>query len=1292
MRPRFGLTLSRQQQKKMAAHGEELKIEKLKNAETYQMWKFQIDILLKSKGLFEYTEVGCKCESTDKKKISEWQTADAKVQNYIVTTVEKTVLVHLMNCKSGSAMYKKLQDLFERDSSQQKCLLLTNFYKFKFDAKKNVADNIAALETIAFRLKTLEEVISDEMLIAKVLSELPEQFKHFVSAWESTQKEERTLTNLVARLSAEEATNNDKTTVQEVSFRASSSSNRNSNVKCFNCNKFGHYARNCKTEKLKPCRICKKTNHAEEKCFFRKKNDGPGEAKVAFFTNGHAHGRSTWIVDSGASAHMTNDVKILENVKKQVTPFTVANDSKMSSEAIGKVNGEKCSLEEVAFVPDLLSNLLSVNRVTENGGTVVFGKSDVVIKYKGKEVLKGKKNSNGLYVVDVKTGSNAVLNVQEWHRKMGHLGLKNLNALKSLSEGMNFDANCKIDCDVCIRAKQTRTPFSGELPKATRALEILHTDVCGPIETETYDGKKYYVTILDDFTHYSEVHLAKNKSEASNIVKEFILRAENKKNEKVASIKSDNGLEYESLRQWCKQKGIQTDVTTVYTPQNNGKAERLNRTLCEKMRALLFDSGLPKSMWGEAVQVACYLTNRSPTRACNVTPYEMWTGSKPDLKKLKIFGCDAYAKVLTYTKKLDERSVKMTFVGYAPNGYRLWNAEKQKICISRDVKFVEEKVSELKTNCETENCVSLELSSDDEISEDVDVEEAENSESEQVETPDGSGGLDDSDPGSGEEKLASVGPDDSSPAALRPRDQLRKPEYYHDYHLNVTDVLGQTMLTFEDAVCGSEKSKWLDAIDEEKKSLVENGTWKYVDVNEAKGRKILSTRWVFKIKDNGKYRARLVVRGFEQVQGVDFKECYSPVVNVTSLRVLMAVAASKNFACKVFDVKTAFLNGELDEEVFIHIPEGFAKKRGKICKLEKSLYGLRQAPLMWNNTLKRALAELGMQPLKTDPCIFKNKDNSIYLAMHVDDGMLVGKNQSDLEQMLQKLDKFFCITSNEPKSYIGIELKFDDEGIHLSQGSYAKEVVSQYKMNDAKIADTPICINNERKDEVLNSKFPYRETVGSLLYLSSKTRPDISFSVNFLARSCENPTETDIQNVKRTLRYLKGTSSLGLSYKANGKIDTLTVYSDSDYAGDKKSGRSTTGYVCYFNGAPIAWCSRRQPVVALSSTEAEFIAAAESVKEVIFLKNLIEEVSSEQLNIELRVDNTSAMSLIKTGKFNMRSKHINVRYFFLSEKYNEKLFEMSYCPSSDQIADVMTKPLTVAKFTKFRDEMVSDCK
>ena len=403
-------------------------------------------------------------------------------------------------------------------------------------------------------------------------------------------------------------------------------------------------------------------------------------------------------------------------------------------------------------------------------------------------------------------------------------------------------------CEVCVRAKQTRTSFGSERIKAQRPVELIHADVCGPIQCPTWDGNRYFVTFLDDFTHYTAVSLIKGKYEVPTKLKEFVAEAETRWKSKVSKIRCDNGLEYNNteLKTWAKKNGTVIDFTTPYTPQLNGKAERLNRTLLNKVRALLFDSGLDKEMWGEALYVATYLTNRSPTAGSSVTPAEMWFQRKPDLSGIQMFGGKAYAKCLTYTRKLDDRTNDYVFIGYGLNCYRLWDANRRKIVPSRDVK-VENKKSVVERK-QTE--IKLDFPEDSET--DVEPNQTENEEDVlQLET-------EATDTGPEENEEQPVSNTDTTPKEVdkptRPKRNVKPPNRLDDF----------VYLTYEEALTGEDKSKWEEAIREEKDSLTRNNTWTVVDTNNTNGAKLLNNKWVFKVKNDETYKARLVVCGCEQ--------------------------------------------------------------------------------------------------------------------------------------------------------------------------------------------------------------------------------------------------------------------------------------------------------------------------------------------------------------------------------------------------------------------------------------------
>lgn len=1318
-------------------------IEKLRDSETFEIWNFQVVILFKANSLHKIVNGEEKYENLTKEdEKKSWLKRDAKAQRIIVSTIDKKVLTHIMKCETATEMYTKLCNIYRKDNEQQKCNLLQEFFNYTYERSSDISLHISKLENLAYRLNSLNQNIDEEMLISKILSTLPESYKHFRTAWESTQQSDRTLTNLTARLIAEESMNKNQerkgssvafSSYERVCYKcskpghisrfckasdANQERNRSGELKCNNCGNLGHFAKYCKNKLANTsmnnktmCQICKKTNHTAVNCFFRernqnKNNNGSGsgstnnDRKVAFLTteeNGNYFDKTAYfVIDSGSTSHMVNDIKLFKEFEEKMTEICVAKKgTKLKSEGEGTIENEKCILKNVLYVPELTKNLISVSAITENQGEVLFNKNEATVMKNGKKVFQGYKNEKGLYItcVDKRETTeqaeqgllveNREEKVSNWHRKLGHINIRSMKKMieNEMVIGLNMNKkDCEsfeTPCEICLRAKQVRLPFDNNRIKATRPLEIIHTDLCGPIDPTTWDDKNYVLTILDDYTHYVVIYLLRCKNEVTEYLKEYVEEMEANQNLRVSKLRSDNGGEYvnKELINWCKKKGIKMDTTIPHTPQLNGKAERLNRTLLEKSRSLIFDSQLDKHFWGEAVRVSAYILNRSPIESLPKTPYEMWTNKKPDLSRMQIFGSDAYAKILGYLKKLDERSERFVFVGYGLNGYRLWDEKKQEIIVRRDVVF---KMKPNKNN-KIKTCkIKLEDEEAEEIKNQEGDEEQNQNNNEEI--------LEENDQSLSDEEASEEESEDGQFLGQGREDRRGRkidlPKKYEDY----------VLLTYNEAITSEENKKWQQAINEEKESLENNKTWEYVDIEKANGKKILSNKWVFRIKEDGKFKARLVVRGCQQVKGLDYEEVFSPVVNVSSLRSLLSLSVQKNYNIKKFDIKTAFLYGTLNDEVFMEIPEGYKKQENKICILKRALYGLKQAPMRWNEHFTNFLRESGLNPLSGEQCIFKNKSATLFLAIYVDDGLIVGEKQEEIDRLLNKLEtKFEMKKFDNVKTFLGINITRGENWMKLDQENYIETILERFNMKSAKTAMIPMVdiIEKTTSDMGQTTNFPYREAVGSLLYLSNKTRPDIAFSVGYASRNMENPTKTDINNVKRIMRYLNATKSDGIVYQRNQNQTKMTAYSDADFAGDTRTRKSTSGYVIYYCDGPISWCSRKQPVVALSSTEAEFISAAECVKEILFLRALYEEfLLTGEIDIELKMDNQSAMSIIKNGQFNKRSKHIDVRFHFINEKIKEGLVKIQYLCSENMIADIFTKALNNIKFLKHKKMLV----
>jgi hypothetical protein len=489
-------------------------------------------------------------------------------------------------------------------------------------------------------------------------------------------------------------------------------------------------------------------------------------------------------------------------------------------------------------------------------------------------------------------------------------------------------------------------------------------------------------------------------------------------------------------------------------------------------------------------------------------------------------------------------------------------------------------------------------------------------------------------------------------------------------------------------------------MEDEMTSHMENQTWKLVPVSDVpQGKKVLQGRWVFTVKrdEHGhiqRYKSRFCAKGYMQREGVDFNEVYAPTSKHVTLRALLAVAAEQDLEVHQMDIKTAFLHGELEEEIYIEQPKGF-ELPGMVCRLQKSIYGLRQAPRVWYTKLKGVLEEINFQASDADPGLFTRHDKSstAHVLVHVDDLLLVGK--PDIISSTKRLlgEKFDTKDMGPAKYYIGMEIErnHDEKTLVLSQKRYATDIVERFGMADAKTVNLPSLPTTKIKAEeskLLDDKgrATYMEMVGSLLYLAVCTRPDINQAVGALARYMSKPTAAHLEAAKRVLRYVAGTSQMGIVFGGT-KTATLHGYCDSDFAGDPDTRRSTTGYLFLLNGGAISWSSRLQPTVAASTCEAEFMAAAAAVKEALWLRKLMPTLGTQVHTLRMFCDNQGTIKMLKNPIESARSKHIDIAHKFARERTCRGEISFQYVRTDQMTADVLTKPLPLTSFMSCRDRM-----
>ena len=440
---------------------------------------------------------------------------------------------------------------------------------------------------------------------------------------------------------------------------------------------------------------------------------------------------------------------------------------------------------------------------------------------------------------------------------------------------------------------------------------------------------------------------------------------------------------------------------------------------------------------------------------------------------------------------------------------------------------------------------------------------------------------------------------------------------------------------------------------------------------------------------------------FSQVEGIDYNHTYAPVVTMETIRIFMHLITTLDLEVRQFDIKTAFINADLAEEIFMEQPEGFAKpgKEDHVCLLKKSLYGLKQASREWNKTFTAFLKEYGFEPTRQDPCLLvaRRGGKQIYLLLYVDDGLVIGDDGSVLEEILDTMRTRFEITVAQFDTFVGMQIARDREKklLRVHQERYTKAILKRFRLEDVYHKSVPanphVRLNKEmhpRKDEGQETPMPYREAVGCLMYLAHISRPDIAYAVSQLSRFMAQPHGGHWSACVQVMQYLKGTTGHGINFSGSPE-DTirLRAFSDADYAECLDSRRSHAGVLLLLDENPVAWCSRKQSHVTTSTCEAELVAAGIATKDIVWMRNLLAAIGFPQEDAtDLMIDSTSAISVIKSPDVSSYKKlrHVDVITHFVNEKYKDLTIDAIHVSSQNELADIFTKPLTTEKFRRFR--------
>ncbi|CAM8899443.1 unnamed protein product [Rhodiola kirilowii] len=933
---------------------------------------------------------------------------------------------------------------------------------------------------------------------------------------------------------------------------------------------------------------------------------------------------------------------------------------------------------------------------------------------------------------------------QIWHHRMGHMSFDRMtNLLHNYVPKLSTRTE-DFHCSICPLAKQSNLKFPLSSHVSTDIFELIHCDVWGPYSVETLDGATYFLTIVDDKSKGVWTYLMKQKSDAADLLIQFFALVDTQFERKIRVLRSDNGGEFFSNKivQFLASKGCIHQSSCSYTPQQNGVVERKHRHILNVARALRLQGNVPKSFWGDCVMTASYIINRTPTPLLDgKTPFEIIFGSVPSLDHMRVFGCLCYVNSLPkFRDKFDARAFPCVFLGYpyGKKAYKVYCLSSQKILVSRNVYFYEDIFPFQQSQfirSKPEPSAVVPLVSDQSVyadhptvdsgiesstavdNDDMHIFDTEDYISEGHSVP----------PVSvtavpGSEKIITHNLDAcpnevtsqlpvTSVINQRPRRNIQKPKWLRDYQCNIalqhtSSHSIEKQVTYEKCSMAhkhflglisthtepktySQASKdklWVEAMNKEIGALEQNKTWIITTLPPEK--RAVDCKWVFKVKHNSdgtveRYKARLVAKGFTQVEGIDYHDTFAPVVKMTSVRCVLAVAAARGWPLYQLDVNNAFLHGVLDEDVYMKLPLGFytqARQTGHVCKLQRSIYGLKQASRQWFARFSDALIEFGFVQSLNDYSLFtlKLQDEFLVLLVYVDDVVITGTSSQLIDKVKSFIhDKFQIKDLGLLKYFLGLEVARSKDGIFLNQRKYALDMLADYNFLDCKPVKTPM----ESKHNLGLSSAPlipdaaiYRRLIGRLIYLTI-TRPDLAFPVHVLSQFMQNPTEDHLQAAHRVLRYIKLAPAQGLMFHSTNAL-RLIAYCDADWASCPVTRRSVTGYCMMLGTSLISWKTKKQAVVSRSSAESEYRALAGACGEALWLARLLADLGVPlSTPIYTYCDNQAALHLARNPVFHERTKHVEIDCHFVRHHVNSGFLLPTPISTDDQPADLFTKSL-----------------
>lgn len=1234
--------------------------------------------------------------------VDAWHHADFLCKNYILNGLDNVLYNVYSPIKTAKTLWESLDKKYKTEDAGMKKYIISRFLDYKMVDSKTVLSQVEEFQLILHEMNAENLSVGETLQVGCIIEKLPPSWKDFKNYLKHKRKE-MDLEGLIVRLRVEEdnRVSDKKSVASSMVFKAhvvedgpknkkrkhSGQSSQQGNSKkfkgkCFKCNKTGHRAMECHSGNRQGYKKAKVTeaNMTEGEKLSIEIADMNLSAMVSE-VNLVANAKEWWI-DTGATRHVCCDKNMFSTYQEinHGEQLFMGNASTSTVQGIGNIvlkmtSGKELTLNNVLHVPDIRKNLVSGSLLVRNGFRAVFEANKVVLTKNGMYVGKGYLN-NDLFKLNVITIVPTVINKVNssayliesssiWHSRLGHVNYDTIRRLVNMDLLPKFHIDTNHKCETCVEAKLTKAPFQS-IERNTEPLELIHSDICDLKFLQTRGGKKYFITFIDDATRYCYVYLLRSKDEALEMFKNYKNEVENQLGRKIKIIRSDRGGEYEApFAEFCSQHGIIHQTTAPYSPQQNGIAERKNRTLKEMMNAMLISSGAPRNLWGEALFSANYILNKLLHKKLNKTPYELWKGKQPSYKFLKVWGCLAKVAIPDPKRiKIGPRTVDCIFLGYAVNSsaYRflVHKSENPNVHVN--------------TVIESRNAIFFE---------DIFPCKDKQERSSKKRT------FDDTNCGHEESNQQSV--QKELKVYTRQSKRLKMSEFLESDL--ITCLLENEPQNYREAMSSPEAPLWKEAINAEVESILQNHTWELVDLPP--GNKPLGYKWIFKkkMKADGsidKYKARLVAKGYKQKEGLDYFDTYSPVTRITSIRTLIAIAAIYNLEIHQMDVKTAFLNGDLEEEIYMEQPEGFIVpgKEKKVCRLVKSLYGLKQAPKQWHQKFDEIMLSNGFKINECDKCVYTKSTQHGYVivCLYVDDMLIFGSNNDMIKSTKRILtSKFDMKDLGVADVILGIKISRTAQGLVLSQSHYIEKILGKFSKYINSPAKTPYDANLHLTKNTGHgiSQIEYARIIGSLMYIANCTRPDIAYSVNRLSRYTSNPGKDHWKAIVRVLGYLKFTQNNGLHF--TGYPAVLEGYSDANWISDTKDSKSTSGFVFTLGGAAISWKSSKQTCIARSTMESEFIALDKAGEEAEWLRNFLEDIPNWPRPVPaicIHCDSQAAIGRAQNHIYNGKSRHIRRRHNTVRQLLSNGIMTIDYIKSIENLADPFTKGLTREKVYK----------